>query len=312
MSYPKVIFMGTPDFAVPCLDMLIEQGYNVTTVVTQPDRPKGRGQKLAFSPVKARALEHRLNILQPENIKETATITELIALQPDLIVVVAFGQFLPKTLLDLPRLGCVNVHASLLPCYRGAAPIHWAIINGEKTTGITTMYMDIGMDTGDMILKAETPITPTDTTGQLHDTLSVLGAKVLKETISLLLTGKAPRMVQPKELATYAPLLTRDIEKINWNNSAEQINNLIRGLNPWPGAYCRSNDKNLKVWESRVSDTMTNGQPGKVHKITPSGIIVETGHGLVELLTVQPENKRRMGGRDFASGYGLNSEEYLS
>ena len=311
MSYPKIVFMGTPDFAVPCLDMLISQGYDVAAVVTQPDRPKGRGQKLAFSPVKARAIEYGLKVLQPERIKEPASIDQIASFNPDLIIVVAFGQFLPKTLLDLPQLGCINVHASLLPYYRGAAPIHWAIINGEKVTGVTTMFMDIGMDTGDMILKTEVPIHVNNTTGQLHDILSGLGAQVLKETIAAILTRNAPRNPQNKDLATYAPLLTREIEKINWNNSAEQIHNLVRGLNPWPGSYCQHNGKTLKVWETNVANTTSIGQPGKIHKITQSGILVETGKGIIELLTVQPENKRRMSARDFASGYALNFNDFL-
>lgn len=311
MSYPRVIFMGTPDFAVPCLDMLVQKGYDVVAVVTQPDRPKGRGQKLTPSPVKAKALEYEINVLQPEKIKDPAILTELTALKPDIIVVVAFGQFLPKALLDLPPLGCINVHASLLPRYRGAAPIHWAIINGETMTGVTTMYMDIGMDTGDMILMSETPIGAADTTGQLHDKLSVLGAKVLNDTVQLMLEGNAPRTPQPNEQATYAPLLTRDIERINWNRSAEQVHNLIRGLNPWPGSYCQYKDKHLKVWETNISNIYEHGQPGRIHQITQRGIIVETGCNLIELLMVQPENKRRMSARDFASGYGLNTGDFF-
>lgn len=312
MSYPKVVFMGTPDFAVPCLDMLVQQNYDVVAVVTQPDRPKGRGQKLTSSPIKVRALEYGITVLQPVKIKEYDTIVQLTALKPDLIVVVAFGQFLPEALLKLPPLGCINVHASLLPHYRGAAPIHWAVINGEKFTGVTTMYMDIGMDTGDMILKAETPINEYDTTGQLHDRLSQMGADILEKTIRLILDGKAPRIPQDHNQATYAPLLTRDLEKIDWQRSAVKIHNLVRGLNPWPGAYCQYNGNNLKIWETRVHDTNYDGQCGKIREITSEGILVETGKGIIELLTVQPENKRRMKARDYAFGYGLSYSDLLT
>ncbi|MGI6092796.1 MAG: methionyl-tRNA formyltransferase [Veillonellaceae bacterium] len=311
MSYPRVIFMGTPDFAVPCLDMLVEEGYEVVAAITQPDRPKGRGHKLTPSPVKARALEYGIDILQPEKIKNPEFVTQLTALKPDIIIVVAFGQFLPKNILDLPPLGCINVHASLLPYYRGAAPIHWAIINGETKTGVTTMYMDIGMDTGDMILMAETPIDAADTTGCLHDKLSVLGAKVLKDTVQLILKGNAPRIPQPNEEATYAPLLTRDLEKINWDCSADKIHNLVRGLTPWPGSYCKFKDKHLKVWETKVVNACALGQPGRINQITQTSIIVETASGLIELLTVQPENKRRMSARDYASGYGLRTGDFF-
>lgn len=311
MSYPKVIFMGTPDFAVPCLDILVDSGYEVSAVITQPDRPKGRGQKLAPSPVKAQALKHGLKVIQPEKIKNPEFINELTSLKPDIIIVVAFGQFLPKDLLDLPPLGCINVHASLLPSYRGAAPIHWAVINGEKATGVTTMYMDVGMDTGDMILTSEIPIRAHDTTGEIHDKLATLGAQVLKETVELIVKDCAPRIPQPQALATYAPLLTRELEMIDWSRSAEQIHNLVRGLNPWPGAYCLHKDKSLKVWETKVYNRHVSGQPSLVHEITESGIMIETGEGLIELLTVQPASKRRMNAHDYACGYGITIGDFL-
>jgi methionyl-tRNA formyltransferase len=303
--------MGTPDFAVPCLDILVDSGYEVTAVITQPDRPKGRGQKLAPSPVKAQALKHGLKVIQPEKIKNPDFICELTTLKPDIIIVVAFGQFLPKSLLDLPTLGCINVHASLLPSYRGAAPIHWAVINGEKATGVTTMYMDVGMDTGDMIQTSEIPIRANDTTGEIHDKLSTLGAQVLKESVELIVKGCAPRIPQPQALATYAPLLTRELEMIDWSRSAEQIHNLVRGLNPWPGAYCQHNGKSLKVWETKVYNNHVNGQPSLVHEITESSIMVETGKGIIELLTVQPASKRRMNAHDYACGYGITIGDFL-
>lgn len=311
MLSPRIVFMGTPEFAVPCLEILINEGYDICAVVTQPDRPKGRGQKFTPSPVKEKALEHNIKVLQPEKVKDNAFIEELTAFKPDLIVVVAFGQFLPKVLLDLPPLGCINVHASLLPKYRGAAPIHWSVINGENVTGVTTMYMDIGMDTGDMILKAELDIKHNDTTGIIHDELRLMGADVLKKTVSLILSNQAPRQPQDKNSASYAPLLTRDLEHIRWSNTAEQIHNLVRGLNPWPGAYCCHKNKILKIWTTSIVNINTIGTPGRINAITDKGINVETGKGIIELHTVQPESKRRMSARDFASGYCLIDGDVL-
>ena len=306
MTNLRVIFMGTPDFAVPCLDILVSAGYNIVAVVTQPDRPKGRGQKIAESPVKQAALTYGLPVLQPNKVKEVDFQVELSLLKPDIIVVVAFGQLLPKSILDLPILGCVNVHASLLPLYRGAAPIHWSIIKGDKITGVTTMYMDIGMDTGDMILKEEVPIRETETTGELHDKLKGVGAKVLNETIKLIVAKEAPRTKQNNECATYASMLTRELEGVKWRESAISIHNLVRGLNPWPGAYCLYQGKNLKLWRTRVftMDDVVN-HPGRIAKITSEGFVVETGQGMIELLEVQPASKRRMSANDFICGYGL-------
>jgi len=306
MSNLRVVFMGTPDFAVPCLDMLVAERYNVVAVVSQPDRPKGRGQKLAQSPVKQAALAYGLTVLQPNKVKEADFQAELSLLKPDLIIVVAFGQLLPKTMLDIPPLGCINVHASLLPCYRGAAPIHWAVINGEQITGVTTMYMDVGMDTGDMILKSEIRITEHETTGIIHDKLKESGAKALSETIKLILANQATRTKQQHEQATYASMLTREMEAIDWQRSATDIHNLVRGLNPWPGAYCSYEDKNLKTWQTREYELeVSTNKPGKIIKITTDGFVVETGQGALEILEVQPANKRRMSARDFVCGYGV-------
>lgn len=306
MSKLRIVFMGTPDFAVACLDMLVAQQYDVVAVVTQPDRPKGRGQKLGYSPVKEAALAYGLPILQPQKVKDADFEKELSLLKPDLIVVVAFGQFLPKSMLELPPLGCINVHASLLPYYRGAAPIHWAIIKGEQVTGVTTMYMDVGMDTGDMILKAEVPIPGDATTGMIHDQLKESGASVLQETIQLIAENKAPRLAQPHEQATYASMLTRETEAIDWKQSAVTIHNLIRGLNPWPGAYCFHQDKILKTWQTRIHDAESaTTQPGKIVKVTPDGFVIETGQGTVEVIEVQPASKRRMSAKDFVCGYGI-------
>lgn len=311
MAKPTVVFMGTPDFAVPCLDMLVNEKYDILAVVTQPDRPRGRGQKLSPSPVKKAALANKLPVLQPEKVKYPEFHKKLTQLKPDLIIVVAFGQFLPKSLLDLPKYGCINVHASLLPKYRGAAPIHWAVINGEEKTGVTTMYMDIGMDNGDMILHSEIPIGPDDTTGDIHDELKTLGADVLKQTIELIAYDKAPRIPQDNNSATYAPLLTREIELIDWAKSATVIHNLIRGLNPWPGAYCHYKNKNMKIWQTRIISNTGIGIPGRINSFTNRGIIIETGKGLIELLNVQPESKRRMSAIDYAHGYCLKIGDIL-
>ncbi len=312
MSNLRVVFMGTPDFAVPCLDTLVREEYDVVAVVTQPDRPKGRGQKLAESPVKQAAIAYGLPVLQPNKVKNIEFQNELYLLKPDIIIVVAFGQLLPQSILDLPPLGCINVHASILPMYRGAAPIHWSIIKGDKVTGVTTMYMDIGMDTGDMILKEEVSIAEMDTTGDVHDNLKSIGAKVLSETIKLIVSKKAPRIAQDNEHATYASMLTRELECIHWQDSAVAIHNLVRGLNPWPGAYCSYQGKNLKTWQTRVYP-MDNGitKPGRITKITADGFVVETGQGMLEIIEVQPASKRRMSANDFICGYGLSIGDIL-
>lgn len=306
MGKLRTVFMGTPDFAVPCLDMLIKEDYTVAAVVTQPDRPKGRGQKLAYSPVKEAALSYDLPVLQPDNIKTDEIYKHLLSLKPDVIIVVAFGQLLPKKILDLPAYGCINVHASLLPKYRGSAPIHWAVINGEASTGITTMYMDIGMDTGDMIVKAGLPILPDDTTGSVHDKLKNLGAAVLSDTLNQISAGTALRHPQNEADATYARLLNRDTERIDWHQPAIAIHNLVRGLSPWPVAYCKLQNKSLKIWQTRVYNaSQPCTEPGKVVQITKEGLVVETGKGTIEVLEVQPESKRRMKASDCVCGYCL-------
>lgn len=307
----RVIYMGTPDFAVPCLDKLMAEGHDVAAVATQPDRPKGRGQRLAASPVKEAALGYGLPVLQPEKIKNAGFIADLAALQPDVIVVVAFGQFLPQVLLEMPRVGCINVHASLLPRYRGAAPIHWAVINGETRTGITTMYMDSGMDTGDMIVKAELTIGPDETTGQLHDRLMLLGAETLSRTLALVAEGQAPRTPQDHPSATYAPLLTRETERIDWEKPAQAVHNLVRGLAPWPGAFCYHGAKTLKIWSSEYLAGPSGHRPGEILEVGPAGPVVAAGTGAVRLREVQPENRRRMEAGEYVRGYGLEVGETL-
>ena len=301
MNNFKIVFMGTPDFAVPCLKTLNEN-YEVIAVITQPDRPKGRGQKLTPSPIKEYALEHNLTILQPEKIKSAEIEEQLKNLAPDLIVVVAFGQILSKAILDIPKLGCINVHASLLPQYRGAAPIHWSIINGETKTGITTMYMDVGLDTGDMILKEEIAISPKMNTGELHDTLMNIGAKTLLQTIQQIAEGLVVRTKQNDAESTYAPLLTKELEKINWLLPATEIYNLVRGLNPWPVAFSIFKGKKLKIWQTKVVDNVATGEIGTVLSITETGFTVQTGKGILEILELQPESKRKMTAKDFVCG----------
>ena len=310
MNNLKIVFMGTPDFAVPCLKTLNEN-YEVIAVITQPDRPKGRGQKLTPSPIKEYALEHNLTVLQPEKIKTSETEEQLKKLAPDLIVVVAFGQILSKAILDIPQLGCINVHASLLPKYRGAAPIHWSIINGETKTGITTMYMDVGLDTGDMILKEEVSISAKMNTGELHDTLMNIGAKTLLQTIKQIAEGSVVRNKQNDAKASYAPLLTKELERINWLLPAQEIYNLVRGLNPWPVAFSIFKGKKLKIWQTKVIDNVTIGEIGIVLSLTETGFTVQTGKGILEILELQPESKRKMTAKDFVCGNQISINDKL-
>ena len=311
MNRGRVVFMGTPDFAVPCLNAIVTAGYEVCGVVSQPDRPKGRGRKLCPSPVKEAALALGLPVVTVERVKDPAFLAQLQEWSPDVAVVVAFGQILPESVLQTPRLGCINVHASLLPKYRGAAPIHRVLINGEKQTGITTMQMDRGMDTGDMLLTETVDILPDMTMGELHDLLSERGAALIVRTLEQVFDGSARPVPQDPARATYAPMLDRALERIDWKLPAQQIHNLVRGLNPWPGAYCICENLTLKVWKTRVIPYSGSLLPGRVNALTPTGLLVETGQNLIELNEVQPECKRRMGARDCACGYCLTSGSIL-
>lgn len=305
MTGGRVVFMGTPDFAVPCLQAIVAAGYEVCGVVSQPDRPKGRGHKLAPSPVKEAALALGLPVVTVERVKDPAFLSQLREWAPDVAVVVAFGQILPESILQAPRLGCINVHASLLPQYRGAAPIHRVLINGETRTGVTTMQMDRGMDTGDILLTESVEITPDMTTGQLHDILSELGAQLIVRTLATAFAGILQPVPQDSVQASYAPMLDRALERIDWQKSAQQIHNLVRGLNPWPGAYCICDNLVLKIWRTKVIPADGPLTPGRIQAVTTTGLVVETGQDLLELLEVQPECKRRMGARDCACGYCL-------
>ncbi len=304
MSKLKTIFMGTPDFAVPCLEVL-QAKTEVLAVITQPDRPKGRGHNLQASPVKQKALEYNLPVLQPEKIKTEEFTAELERLQPDLIVVVAFGQILSQRILDIPPLGCVNVHASLLPRYRGAAPIHWSIINGEKETGVTTMLMDAGLDTGDMLLKDKVTITEEMTTEELHDQLMAMGGKLLAETIDGLTNGTITPEKQDDSISNYAGMLNKETGHIDWSKSAVEIHNLIRGLNSWPVAWSMKDGKNYKFWRTKVENNNSDKAPGTVVELRKNSFCLATGEGLLEVLEIQPPSKKRMSAGDLLRGHGV-------
>lgn len=303
----RIVFMGTPEFAVPSLKALYEAGHEIIAVITQPDRPRGRGQKLSYSPVKEAALALGLNIYQPQKIREQGFVEILKDLSPDLIVVVAFGQILTPNILSMPPYGCINVHASLLPAYRGPAPIHWAIMNGEKVTGITTMLMDTGLDTGDMLLKEEVSIPSDMTTGELHDLLAQVGAGLLVKTIELWRDKKISPVSQRGLAFSYAPLLTKEHELIHWEKSAETIVNQIRGLEPWPGAYTMYKGSILKIRGAQIyHQTEQKAQPGTVLKIVKDqGLVVQTGEGSILVTKVQPFGKQTMAAASFCNGYHL-------
>ena len=303
MTGMRIVFMGTPQFACPTLSTLIERGERVVAVVTQPDRPKGRGQQTLPPPVKLLAQQHHIPVLQPVKVRQPEAVEQIRALQPDLIVVVAFGQILPKALLEIPRYGCINVHASLLPRYRGAAPLNWCIINGETQSGVTTMLMDVGLDTGDMLLKRATPIDPDEDTTTLHDRLSQMGAELLAETLELLAAGGLAPEKQDEALTCYAPMLKKEDGLIDWNRDAATIKNLVRGMTPWPGAYSQVDGKLLKVF--RVQTGAGDGTPGEVLSAGRDGIEVACGKGSVIIHELQLEGKKRLPAHEFLAGCKL-------
>jgi methionyl-tRNA formyltransferase len=303
MTGMRIIFMGTPQFACPTLKTLIDRGEQVVAVVTQPDRPKGRGQQTLPPPVKVLAEQHAIPVLQPVKVRHPEAIEEIKALNPDLIVVVAFGQILPKALLEIPKHGCINVHASLLPRYRGAAPLNWCIINGETETGVTTMMMDVGLDTGDMLLKKATPIDPDEDTSSLHDRLSGIGAELLGETLDDLAAGRLVPEKQDDALTCYAPMLKKEDGLIDWGKDAAAIKNLVRGMTPWPGAYSYLDDKLLKVY--RVQSGSGSGNPGEVLNAGRDGIEVACGNGSIIIHELQLEGKKRLSATEFLAGCKL-------
>ncbi|WP_426349284.1 methionyl-tRNA formyltransferase [Alloiococcus sp. CFN-8] len=307
----KIVFMGTPDFSVPSLKALAES-HDVAAVFTQPDRPKGRGKKLSMSPVKELALQKNIPVHQPEKLKNNNEVFEIIkSYQPDIIVVVAFGQILPKEILQLPRYGCVNLHASLLPKYRGAAPINWSIINGEKEAGNTTMLMAEGLDTGDMLLKDSIKLDENINAGELHDILASRGAKLLIDTLEGLEANNIVPMPQNDSLSTYASMLSKEMAVIDWNKSAEEIHNFIRGLNPWPVAYSYYENQMLKIYESEVTSQKSTEKPGTVIEVSKSGIKVSCGMGVILIKKIQLPNSKPMYVKDYINGNDLKVKALL-
>lgn len=290
----RVIFMGTPDFAVPSLEALLTK-HEVVLVVTQPDKPKGRGKKMVPTPVKACALEHGIPVLQPEKVKEPEFVEQLRSYEPDLIAVTAFGQILSEPILEMPKYGCINVHGSLLPKYRGAAPMQWSIIDGEKVTGITTMYMAKGLDSGDMLLKAEVEITDEDTFATIHDKMAVTGANLLLDTLDQLEAGTLERIPQDHDAATYAPMITKETGHIDWSKNRQDIINLIRGLNPVPAAYTIYEEEVLKIFGAVISDVQTDDAAnGEIVAVVKKGFVIKCGDGCLLITEVQARGGKRM------------------
>lgn len=304
-----IVFMGTPDFAVPSLQALIDSEHRIVGVFSQPDRPRGRSQELVPPEVKQLAVEHDLPVFQPETLKDGTATQQLQKLNPDIVVVAAYGQILPKEMLDIPRLGCINVHGSLLPALRGAGPVNWSIINGDSETGITIMYMAEGMDTGDIIYQQSTPIGSEETAGQLFDRLSHMGARVLMEALPSLADGTATRTPQDHSKATYAPMLNRKMAEIDFSKTATQVANWIRGLNPWPSAWTTYNDMRLIVHQAQVVDG--SGKPGEILDETQP--IIACGQGAVKITSIQVPGRQRCDGVSFCHGRDLCcGEKFIS
>lgn len=304
----RILFMGTPDFARDSLEAIFEAGHEILAVVTNPDKPKGRGMKMIPTPVKEYAIEKNIPVYQPTKVKNNVEfIEEIKNLNPEVICVVAYGKILPKEILEIPKYGCINVHASLLPKYRGAAPIQWAVLNGDKTTGVTTMYMDIGMDTGDMILKEEVEIGEDETTGELWNRLSKIGGNLLKETLKQIEAGTAPRTKQGEDF-TMAPMLNKEMAKIDWQNkSAKEIKNLVRGLNPIMGAYSILNGKKIKFWKVQIVEEFESNEEAGTVVLSDSkkGLYIKTKDGIISVIEIQGENAKRMNIGDFLRGNNI-------
>ncbi|HET7579616.1 MAG TPA: methionyl-tRNA formyltransferase [Bacillales bacterium] len=308
----RIVFMGTPDFSVPILRRLISDGYEVAAVVTQPDRPKGRKKVLTPPPVKVEAEKHGIPVLQPQKIREPNELDKVLAYQPDVVVTAAFGQILPKRLLEAPRLGCVNVHASLLPEYRGGAPIHHSIIDGKRETGVTIMYMAEKLDAGDILTQTVVPIDEDDTVGTLHDKLSRAGTELLAETLPKLEAGELKPIQQDGAKATFAPNIKRDEEKIDWTAGGEAIYNRVRGLNPWPGAYTHFEGKVLKIWKTEKARASEGAEPGSVIEAGDEAFTVQSGDGTaVRITELQPAGKKRMNAEQFLKGARVQKGDRL-
>lgn len=304
----RIVFMGTPEFAVPSLEILVKNNMDVVMVVTQPDKPKGRGYKVSYTPVKECAVKYNIPVMQPEKVGSREAVEQLKALKPDLFVTCAFGQLLTTDVLQIPRLGTVNVHGSLLPKYRGAAPIQWAVINGEKKTGVTTMLTVLKLDAGDILLSREIEIDDEMTAGQLHDKMSVIGAELLMDTIKGLEKGSITPVPQNDSEATYAPRITRETGKINWENTAESIHNLVRGTNPWPGAYSYLNGERMRIWKTKVysESEKTGKEPGTIIGINKDSFMIQTGKGIVSVSEVQCDSGKRMTVEQYLCGHKIN------
>ena len=307
----RVIFMGTPDFAVGALEEIIKAGHEVVLVVTQPDKPKGRGKAMQYTPVKECALAHGIEVFQPVKVKEPENIEVLRKHQPDIIIVAAFGQIVPKSILDMPKYGCINIHASLLPKYRGAAPIQWAVINGEDVTGVTIMRMNEGIDTGDMIAKKTVRLAEDETGGSLFDKLAQVGAQLCVETMDIIEAGKAEYMPQNNEEATHTSMIRKELGLIDWNKSAVEIERLIRGLNQWPSAYTNLSGKTFKIWKAKVVSEENTYEPGCICRIDKAGMYVQTGKGILLLTEVQMEGKKRMDADAFLRGYQIEEGTFF-
>lgn len=307
----KIIYMGTPDFAVEALEALASSRHEVTAVFTQPDKPKGRGKAMQFTPVKEVALRENIPVYQPKKVRDPEVIQKIRELAPDVLVVVAFGQIIPQEILDIAPYGCINVHGSLLPKYRGAAPIQWAVIDGEKESGVTTMQMDAGLDTGDMLLKTVVPLDEKETGGSLFDKLSKAGADLLLKTLDALENGTVTPQKQGESPTAYAKMLTKDMGAIDWNRPAKELERLIRGLNPWPSAYTRYHGKTLKIWKARVKEGNTSCKPGEITEVAKDTFCIQTGKHLLEVEELQLEGKKRMETKAFLSGVKLKAGEKL-
>ena len=307
----KVIFMGTPDFSVGTLEALVEAGHDVVLAVTQPDKPKGRGGKMQFTPVKETAMKYDIPVFQPKKVRDPECIEELRKYNADVMVVVAFGQILPKAILDMTPYGCINVHASLLPKYRGAAPIQWAVIDGEEVSGVTTMQMNEGLDTGDMIMKTEIVLEKKETGGSLFDKLAKAGAELCVKTLEALENKTATWEPQGETTTSYARMLDKELGNIKWENTAVQIERLIRGLNPWPSAYTDWNGKVMKIWEADVVEKNSESTPGTIVKVEKDGFYVQTGDGQIKVTALQIPGKKRMEADAFLRGYQIEEGTLL-
>ena len=303
----RVVFMGTPDIAAACLQRILADGFEVVGVYTQPDRPKNRGMKMAFSPVKEVAIAHNIPVFQPENFREDETVEQLAALKPDVCAVVAYGRILPQRVLDIPAFGCINIHASLLPCYRGSAPYQWAVLDGLTETGVSAMFLCREMDAGDVIELSKTPIDPDETAGELLERLTVLGADLLSKTLSEMTEKRVCGIPQNCELVTYAPMLDKSMSPIDWNKTARQVHNHVRGMNPWPVATTEIAGKRFKIYTTAVvEEEGTCGEPGKLLEVTKTGLKVACGSGAVEIRVLQAEGGKRMAAPDYFRGHPLD------